>query len=445
MKLNVLDPNRAEVAFDDAKPAYSLQQAKSESNRCLYCYDAPCIKACPTDINIPEFIRKIGTGNVEGAARTIFESNILGMSCARVCPVEVLCVGDCVYNEMDIPPINIGRLQRFATDMAFEKGWEFFKAGPDSGRSVGLVGAGPASLAAAHRLRRFGHKVTIYERSNTVGGLNTTGVAPYKLRADDSLSEIEWLMKIGGIDIVYGVEIPKTHTWAELEKKHDALFLGFGLGPDSRLDIPGKDLKGVQGAVEFIAELKAKPMKLEGVKHALVIGGGNTAIDVVRELLGLRAAKVGALETVTMVYRGSEAGMSGYIHEWDHAKEEGASVSWQSQPIAFEGTGKIQSLKCVKLDANKKPIAGSEFSIPADIALLAVGQAKLGDLVKGLDGIKVDKGTVVTDDNGGTGRSGVWAGGDCRNGGKEVVNAVAEGRDAAVAIDAFLKAGGRRG
>ncbi len=203
-----LDPLRSETVFEDAKPAYSLQEARVESNRCLYCYDAPCIKACPTEINIPEFIRKIGTGNIEGAARTIFESNVLGMSCARVCPVEVLCVGDCVHNHQDVPPIQIGRLQRFATDSAFESNWQFFEAGAETGKSIGLIGAGPASLAAAHRLRRFGHRVTIYERSNTVGGLNTTGVAPYKLRADDSLSEIDWVMKIGGIDIVTGVDIP---------------------------------------------------------------------------------------------------------------------------------------------------------------------------------------------------------------------------------------------
>ncbi len=445
MKPTTVDPKRAEAVFEDAKPAFSLQEAKVESNRCLYCYDAPCIKACPTEIDIPEFIRKIGTGNVEGAARTIFESNVLGMSCARVCPVEVLCVGDCVHNHQDVPPIQIGRLQRFATDAAFEAGWQFFEAGADTGKSVGLVGAGPASLAAAHRLRRFGHRVTIYERSNTVGGLNTTGVAPYKLRADASLTEIDWVLKIGGVDIVTNVDIPRTHSWAELEKKHDALFLGFGLGPDSWLDVPGQQLAGIRGAVDFIAELKAKPLTLNGVKHAVVVGGGNTAIDVVRELLGLRAAKVGALETVTMVYRGTEAGMSGYQHEWRHAKEEGATVSWQSQPVAFEGGAAVERLKCVKLDAHKKPVPGSDFTLPAQLVLLAVGQAKLGDLVKGLDGVAVDGGRVVTDDSGATGRKGVWAGGDCRNGGKEVVNAVAEGRDAAVSIDAFLQKGGRRG
>ncbi len=440
-----LDPKRAETVFEDAKPAFSLQEARVESNRCLYCYDAPCIKACPTEIDIPEFIRKIGTGNIEGAARTIFESNVLGMSCARVCPVEVLCVGGCVHNEQDVPPIQIGRLQRFATDSAFDSNWQFFEAGADTGKSVGLIGAGPASLAAAHRLRRFGHRVTLYERSEFVGGLNTTGVAPYKLRADDSLAEVEWVLKIGGIEVVTGVDIPRTHGWAELEAKHDALFLGFGLGPDSWLELPGQALPGVHGAVDFIAELKARPLDLSMVKHAVVIGGGNTAVDAVRELLGLKKAGVGVIETVTMIYRGTEAGMSGYAHEWAHAKEEGARVSWQTQPAAYEGTSQsVSSVKCISLDANKKPVANSERWVPADLVLLAVGQAKLSDLVKGLAGVVVEGGKVSAAADGSTGRPGVWAGGDCRNGGKEVVNAVAEGRDAAVSIDAFLQKGGRR-
>ncbi len=223
--------------------------------------------------------------------------------------------------------------------------------------------------------------------------------------------------------------------------------MGFGLGPDSWLDVPGKSLAGVHGAVDFIAELKAKALDLKGVKHTVVIGGGNTAIDAVRELLGLKKALLGSLETVTMIYRGTEAGMSGYSHEWAHAKEEGARVSWQTQPIGFDegAKGRVGAVKCTALEANKKPVAGSEFSVPADLVLLAVGQAKLSDLVKDLSGVVVEGGKVVAAADGSTGRRGVWAGGDCRNGGKEVVNAVAEGRDAAISIDAFLVKGGRRG
>jgi dihydropyrimidine dehydrogenase (NAD+) subunit PreT len=334
-------------------------------------------------------------------------------------------------------------LQRFATDAAFASGWQFFEAGADTGKSVGIVGGGPASLAAAHRLRRFGHQVTIYEKAATLGGLNTTGVAPYKLRADDSIAEVEWVLAIGGIKIETGVAVPTTHSWDQLQQRHDALFLGFGLGPDSWLDVPGKDMAGVRGAVDFIADMKAHSLDLSKVTDAVVVGGGNTAVDAVRELLGLRQAPGSALRSITMVYRGNEAGMSGYAHEFAYAKKDGVSVSWQSQPLQFEGDGaRVTAVRCAVLDDNKKPIAGKQTTIAAQLVLLAVGQAKLGELVAGLNGVVVQRGVIVTSADGATGRAGVYAGGDCRNGGKEVVNAVAEGRDAAVAIDAFLRNGG---
>src|SRR4051812_40109062 len=197
-----LPVDRSETVFADAKPPMTRDQAVAEANRCLFCSDAPCINACPTRIDIPQFIRKISTDNVRGSAKTIFDANILGMSCARVCPVEVLCVGDCVYNEMGVDPIQIGKLQRYSTDKAFEAGWRFFEAGKDTGKSVGLVGAGPSSLAAAHELRRQGQRVTIYDKRAVVGGLNTTGVAPYKMKADRSLDETAWVLGIGGIEIL---------------------------------------------------------------------------------------------------------------------------------------------------------------------------------------------------------------------------------------------------
>lgn len=427
---------RSETVFDDFKPAYTPNQAAVEANRCLFCYDAPCIQACPTSIDIPGFIRKIATGNVKGSARTIFESNVLGMSCARVCPVEVLCVGDCVYNEMGVPPIQIGKLQRFATDAAFAEDWQFFEAGPDTGRSVAVIGAGPASLAAAHRLRRYGHAVTIYERREVLGGLNTTGVAPYKMKADRSVEEVDWVLKIGGIEVKTGVRVPDDVSWADLESRHDAVFLGFGLGPDSWLDIPGRTLPGVVGAVDLIEQLKLGTVDLASVKTALVVGGGNTALDVVRELVGL------GVPDVRMVYRGTESGMSGYQHEWSEAKDEGVRAVWQAQPVSFAGDDHVSALNVVRLDADKKPIPGSEHAIEAQLVVLAVGQKKLGELVADLQGVQLDRGKIVTDDAGATGRPGVYAGGDCKNGGKEVVNAVAEGRDAAEAIHNYLSSRG---
>jgi dihydropyrimidine dehydrogenase (NAD+) subunit PreT len=429
-----LSPERSEATFDDYKSAYTRDQAVVEANRCLYCTDAPCVKACPTHIDIPQFIRKIATDNVRGSAKTIFESNILGMSCARVCPVEVLCVGDCVYNDLESPPIQIGKLQRYATDRAFEEKWRFFEAGPDTGKTVALVGAGPASLAAAHELRRAGHRCKIYEKRTQIGGLNTTGVAPYKMRADKSLEEVEWVLGIGGIDIQTGVEIGNTITLEDLESKHDAVFFGAGLGADSRLGVPGEDLPGVFGAVDWIEKMKLSKLDLAAVNHCVVVGGGNTAIDAVREALGLGIPKV------TMLYRGVESKMSGYQHEWKAAKEQNALGEWKAQPIGFEGDKAVTGIKCHRLDDAKKPVAGGDFTVHAELVLVAIGQSKLGAMLSKLDGVKIESGRIVTDEHGFTGRAKWYAGGDCRNGGKEVVNGAAEGKAAARAIDAFLSA-----
>jgi len=425
--------DRSEGPIGDFKAPYTPAQAMAEANRCLYCADAPCVTACPTHIDIPQFIRKITTGNVEGSARTIFEANILGMSCARVCPVEVLCVGACVYNHMGRPPIQIGKLQRHSTDVAFEKGWRYFSAGPDTGRSVGLVGAGPASLACAHELRRLGHACTIYERKPVAGGLNTTGVAPYKMKADRSLVEVDWVLAIGGIEVKTGVAIGTDLSWSDLEARHDALFLGFGLGPDRLMGVPGEKLPGIEGAVDFIERMKLGTVDLAGVRRALVVGGGNTALDGVRELVRL------GVPEVSLVYRGSEPVMPGYDHEWDAAKIEGVRAYWRTVPVAYEGGARVERARCVHLDEGKRPVAGSEHGLPADLVLVAIGQSTLGTLAAELPGIEVEAGCVRRDENGATGRPGVFAGGDGANGGREVVNAVAEGKIAAGAIHRWLE------
>jgi dihydropyrimidine dehydrogenase (NAD+) subunit PreT len=433
MTARALAPDRSETRFADHKPRLSRAQALVEANRCLQCADAPCTTACPTGIDVPSFIRKIATDNVKGAARTIMSQNILGMSCARVCPVEVLCAGACVFHQREEAPIAIGRLQRYATDPAVEQNWRFFTAGPSTGKRVALIGGGPAALACAHELRIHGHACTIFEKSDVLGGLNTMGVAPYKMRADDAVREVEWLLGIGGIEVKTRTEVGRDIHLEELERSHDAIFLGAGLGPDRWLNAPGESLPGVVGALSFIERIKREKLDVSHVKHAVVVGGGNTAIDVVRELRGL------GITDVTLCYRGTDDTLSGYTHEWRGAQQEGVVGGWRLQAIGFEGEGKVERVRCAVVDENKKRIAGSYRVLPADLVAIAIGQSRLRGFVSSLPGLEVRDGCLVADDMGRTGRPKWFVGGDAKNGGREVVNAVAEGRDAARAIHAMLQ------
>ena len=437
-----LSEDRLETRFPEKEPLMSKREAIVEANRCLYCVDAPCIDSCPTSIDIPEFIRRIATDNREGSAEVILEANILGYSCAQVCPTEVLCESTCVYQEMDEVPIRIGELQRYATDPVVDANIQFFEAGETTGFRVALIGAGPASLACAHRLRRFGHATTIFEAKKRPGGLNTDGVAPYKLYADQSLREIEYVRQIGGIDIQYDTKVGTDVTLEELEQDFDAVFIGVGLGPDSRLDVDGADLDGVWGAVDFIEKMKVdSDFEIpDGVERVCVVGGGNTAIDVVRELRGLD------VDDVMLVYRRDEDSMSGYSHEWEGAKKEGGRGIWWSQPVEILGDDTVTALRCRKTrpaDGTSRSleiVEGSDFDIACDLVILAIGQSKLGELFADVEGLELEWGRVVVDEE--TGRTGnplYFAGGDCANGGMEVVNAVEEGKIAARSIDAMLR------
>jgi glutamate synthase (NADPH/NADH) small chain len=429
-----LPPERLELALTDKKPLYSDAEAKAEAERCLYCADAPCIKACPTEIDIPTFIKKIASGNVRGSAKTIFDQNILGYSCARVCPVEVLCVGSCVYNGWHRDPIQIGRLQRFATETATTTGSRPLHAPkPSTGKRVALVGAGPASLACAAYHAHEGHAATIFEKRAVAGGLNSTGIAPYKLHAEDALHEVLWVQSLG-VEIKTGIEIGKDITGKSLLDEYDAVFIGVGLGHDSRLGIPGEDGPGVVGATAWIEAMKLTPASAPArLGRVLVIGGGNTAIDVARE-----CALLGA-EDVAMVYRRGADAMSGYAHEMEGARKEGVRLIASTIPIAFvrDDAGKLRGLKVMRTE-NGAPIAGSEHEIPCDLVALAIGQSKLRDLAHELPGVALDaRGCIVADPaTGATGNPKVWSGGDCINGGKEVVNAVADGRNAARTLHA---------
>ena len=418
---SVLPQRRDELELKDKKPLYSAAEARAEADRCLYCQDAPCIKACPTEIDIPTFIKKIATDNVRGSAKTIFEQNLLGYSCARVCPVEVLCVGACVYNAWHREPIQIGRLQRYATEKATEAGKPpLFTAPSPSGKKVALIGAGPASLACAGYLALNGHAAVLFEKRPFAGGLNTTGIAPYKLHAEDALHEVEWVQALG-VEVKTGVELGKDVFGKDLLRDYDAVYLGVGLGEDTKLRIPGEEGDGVYGATAWIEAMKLAGATGRKLGRVLVIGGGNTAIDVARE-----CALLGATE-VTMVYRRDAASMSGYAHEMEGARKEGVRLVTQATPVAFErdAQGKLTGLKVA--------IDGVEQVLPCDTVAEAIGQSKMHAIAAEFPGVELDRrGCIVADPtNGATGNAKVFSGGDCINGGKEVVNAVADGRNTA--------------
>ena len=430
---SLLKKDRLETALHDKKPLYSSAEARAEAERCLYCADAPCIKACPTEIDIPTFIKKIASGNVRGAASTIFDQNLLGYSCARVCPVEVLCVGDCVYTGWGRDPINIGRLQRYATETTVDHPHP--NAPPlrtpkaKIGKKVACIGAGPASLAFAGYLALEGVDAVVFEKRDVAGGLNTTGIAPYKLQAEDALHEVEWVQSFG-VQVKTGVEIGKDMNAEDLIRDYDAVFLGVGLGEDTKLGIPGEDGPGVIGATAWIEKMKIS-LSLDDAKslgRVLVVGGGNTAIDVARECAGLGAADV------AMVYRRSQKEMSGYAHELEGARIEGVRFVENAVPHSFvrDASGKLVALRVSKAE-NGKAVPGTEHDLPCDLVTLAIGQSKLRSLATQFVGVELDaKGCVKANpENGATGHPKVYAGGDCINGGKEVVNAVADGRNAA--------------
>jgi glutamate synthase (NADPH/NADH) small chain len=432
-----LPVGRLESRLPDHKPPLTEAQAYAEAGRCLFCHDAPCIHACPTRIDIPLFIKQIHTHNLVGSARTIFESNALGHSCARVCPVEVLCVGSCVYNAKGEPPIMIGRLQRYATDHVVHEGIQLFEAGPASGFTVACVGGGPASVACAHDLVRLGHGAVIYERAPYPGGLNTDGVAPYKMQADEALREVEYLSAIG-IQWRLGVEVGRDVAWEGLEAEHDAIFLGLGLGHDARLGVPGEELPGVWGASQLIEAIKTgSPLEPEELRSAVVVGGGNTAIDAAREL-----ALLGVPE-VRLVYRRGPAQIPAYRHERDHAVHEGVRFVWNAHPVEFLGNGRLEGVRLARLDEALEPV-GESWVENADVAAIAVGQGRLVELLNAIGGLEHERGRVFTDpETGQTSNPRYWAGGDLANGGAEVVNAAAEGKRAAHGIDAWLRSGKR--
>lgn len=416
----------AEREFADIHPAFTRDEAVSESLRCVYCYDAPCITACPTSIDIPSFIKKIATGNLKGSARVILEANPIGATCARVCPVEVLCEGSCVEKKHQRAPIQIGRLQRYATDwLVRNASVQLFTAGAATGKKVAVVGAGPAGVSAARELARMGHKAVVFDERELPGGLDTYAMAEYKMKKEVSLQEVEWCKQLG-VEFRQKVRVGQDVRLADLEKEFQAIFLGVGLGATNKLGIPGEDLPGVYEALTWIEKIKVGPYAAVPVSKVVVtIGAGNTAIDCVTQ-----AKSLGAEQSI-IVYRRGEEDMPAYNYEYELALGMACDFMFHSTPVRIEGNGKVERLIVRKKD-------GSEAAIACGMVLKALGQQKRESFLNGL-GIGLEGGKVVVDKTTmQTSNPKYFAGGDCVNGGAEAVNAAADGKIAAKGIDTWL-------
>ncbi len=426
-----LDRTTLRENFGDLHEPLDSHEAAVAADRCYFCHDAPCITACPTAIDIPLFIRQIATDQPEAAAETILEQNILGGMCARVCPTETLCEEACVRETAEGKPVEIGRLQRYATDTVMAHNIHPFSRAPETGKRVAVVGAGPAGLACAHRLAMKGHGVTIYEAKPKPGGLNEYGIASYKTVEDFAAREVDWLLSIGGITIEYNRALGAGLTLEALKAEYDAVFLGVGLGGVNALGVEGADRDGVSEAVVFIADLRQAPdlTSLPVGRHVVVIGGGMTAVDA-----AVQAKLLGA-ESVTIAYRRSQDRMPASRYEQDLATSKGVRILAGVMPKAIHGNGAVREieLEYTADEGGKLVGTGETLRLPADQVLCAIGQTLTTDGGLALEGGKI----AVT----GPGRSsvpGVWAGGDCTAGEDLTVVAVAEGRDAAEDIHTAL-------
>lgn len=428
--------------FNDIHPSFETKDAALvEANRCLFCYDAPCMKSCPTGIDVPKFIRQIATDNVKGSAHTILTSNIMGAGCSKVCPVEKLCEGACVYNFMEEEPISIAKLQRYSTEKAMKENWQLFKRKGSAGKKVAIVGAGPAGLSCAHVLSREGIDVTIFEKESKGGGLMTYGIAAYKVTPQFCEDEVNYILGIGGIEIKYNQELGKNISLADLQKDFDAVYLSIGVGLARQLGISGEELEGVEDAIRFIYNIRNNGFENVSVgERVAVIGMGMTAIDAATQ-----AKRLGAKE-VTMLYRRTQEEMPCTQHELDIAMLDGCEIIWLASPKEIKGVnGKVNEIVCniMKLgepDASgrRSPVdTGETFSLAVDMVIKAAGQMPFEALVNE-SGVENKSGRILLKDKASTNIAGVFAGGDCVNGGREVVDAVQAGKDGAKAVLSFL-------
>ena len=421
--------------FTDLHPPLGQHEAQVEADRCYFCFDAPCQTACPAEIDIPLFIREISTGNPLGAAETIFDQNILGGMCARVCPTETLCEEACVRMEAEGKPVKIGHLQRFATDLALEGDSQFYERAKATGKKIAIVGAGPAGLACAHRLAVHGHEIVIFDGREKSGGLNEYGIASYKSTNDFAQKEIAYILSIGGIDIKAGKVLGQDFTLDDLTGEYDAVFLGMGLSGVNALRTEGEDAEGVRDAVEFIAELRQADdlSKLDIGRNVVVIGGGMTAIDA-----AIQAKLLGA-ENVTICYRRGQEHMNASTFEQELAAAKGVNMRhWLAPQAILSKDGKVTGieLEYTHLKDGKLEGLGHTMTLDTDQVFKAIGQTFEDDFTTGID---LEEGRIKVDEEMRTSNQKVWAGGDCALGGDDLtVTAATHGRDAAESINKVL-------
>jgi glutamate synthase (NADPH/NADH) small chain len=438
IRANRLSREEIDRNFGDLHPPLRRSEALIEADRCYFCFDAPCTAACPTGIDIPVFIQKIRSDNIRGSAQTILNENIMGGMCARVCPTEVLCEEACVRNTHEDKPVEIGLLQRYATDPVFEDNTDLFARAEKSGNKVAVVGGGPAGLSCAHRLAMLGHDVAIYNRDDKLGGLNEYGIAAYKAINDFAQREVEYILSIGGIEVHSGTSLGEDITLSELTDTYDAVFIGVGLGDVNALGVEGEDLPGVENAIDYIAELRQAEDKsvLPVGRRVVVIGGGMTAIDV-----AVQSKRLGA-EQVDLVYRRGVAQMGASAYEQELAQTNGVTIHHLAQPLRVLGTDSAEGVefeKTVLDESGALKGTGETFSIEADVVFKAIGQRLKDDLLD--DGsLQLQNGKIVVDENQATSVPAIWAGGDCVLGGDDLtVSAVQHGKIAAIAIDRHLR------
>jgi glutamate synthase (NADPH/NADH) small chain len=440
---NRLSPSEYDFNFTDIHPPFETPDAAlTEANRCLFCFDPPCMKACPTSINVPKFIKQIATDNLKGSAHTIFSSNIMGAGCSKVCPVEKLCEGACVYNLMHETPIHIARLQRYSTEKAMKNQWQLFERKPSTGKRVAIIGAGPAGLSCAHTLSREGVEATIYEKESKGGGLMTYGIAAYKVTPEFCEDEVNYITSIGGISIKYNHELGKNITIEELQRQYDAVYLAFGVGMARQLEIPGENLFGVVDAIKFIYDLRNNNYASVAVGDKVaVIGMGMTAIDAATQ-----AKRLGASE-VTLLYRRTQEEMPCTEHELNIAKLDGCNIVWLAAPKEIIGNGEsatqlicdIMALGEADASGRRSSYAtGETFTLDVDMVIKAAGQMPFEDLVSN-NNMQNNSGKIAVKEKTATNLPGIFAGGDCVNGGREVVDAVQAGKDGAKAILDYIQ------